>query len=167
MLDIDEIEELLDEIRIRVLQANRAGTLEPLLANWGMSELLKPTDTFESFKDGKIVVIGGSDVREEVLAGIAVDMGIDKKRLEFCLNYEKAQKYDYRKLQYAPQYRVVLFGAVPHSSTGKGDSSSVISELKKKEGYPRVELLCSNESLKITKSNFREKIQQLITEKYI
>ena len=70
-------------------------------------------------------------------------------------------------MQYAPQYRVVLFGPTPHSGHGKGDSGSIISEIEKGEAYPRVERLTSGQELKITKSNFREKLKQLMDEEYI
>ena len=53
-------------------------------------------------------------------------------------------------------YRVVLFGPIPHSTSGKNDSSSVIAEMTSKEGYPRVEILSGSNELKITKSGFRK-----------
>ena len=54
-----------------------------------------------------------------------------------------------------------------HSGHGKGDSRSIISEIEKKAGYPRVERLMSGHDLKITKTNFREKLNQLLEEGYI
>ena len=74
---------------------------------------------------------------------------------------------DFRKMQYAPQYRLVLFGPVPHSGHGKGDSGSIIAELEKSPAYPRVERMISGNELKITKSNFREMLERLIREDYI
>lgn len=167
MLSIEELDELLEDIRIRVLEANRRGTLKQLLQDMGMQDLLQPTSTFESYREGKIVVIGDSEVKEDRLRSIAGKAGIDKNRLEFCLEYGEAQKYNYKKLQYAPQCRVVLFGAVPHSSTGKGDSSSVIAEMESNDTYPRVERLWSNNTMKITKSNFKAVIEKLVAEQYI
>lgn len=70
-------------------------------------------------------------------------------------------------MQYAPQYRIILFGPTPHSGHGKGDSGSIIAELEKSVAYPRVERLISGSELKITKSNFREMLEQLIEEDYI
>ena len=49
----------------------------------------------------------------------------------------------------------------------KGDSRSIIAEIEKMDGYPRVERLVSGEELKITKTNFKEKLKQLIDEEYI
>lgn len=174
MLSIEELSELEDEI-LQILpekiteilsKANRNGQIEDLLRILGLSDIIGE-NTFETYKEGKIVVIGGTEVKEETLAAIGKQMGIDKKRFEFCLNYKEIQKYDFRKMQYAPQYRVVLFGPTPHSGHGKGDSSSIITEIEKSEAYPRVERLISGQELKITKTNFREKLQQLIEEDYI
>lgn len=167
MLDTVQLEELLDDIRIRIIEANRRGTLEELLAKMGMADLLEAEDKYETYIDGKIVVIGESNVKEEVLRAIAEKAGVDKKRIEFCLDYQATQKYNYSKLYYAPQYRVVMFGAVPHSTTGTKNSGSVIAEMENKEGYPRVVRLMAGDQLKLTKSNFKQAIETLVAEKYI
>ena len=175
MLSIEELSELEDTImevlpdkRTQILsRANRNGELEELLKLLGLSDLLGSEKHFETYKDGKIVVVGGTEVEEAVLTSIGKQLGIDKKRFEFCLDYEDVQKYDFRKMQYAPQYRVVLFGPTPHSGHGKGDSGSIIAEIEKSDAYPRVERLMSGQELKITKSNFRETLQKLIDEDYI
>lgn len=168
VLDIIELEDLLDEITHRVTEANRNGTLEEILTALGMEDLIEQETFFESYKDGKIVVIGGGELKEDQLKMIAGKLGIDKRRIECCLDYEAAQKYNYNKLQYNSSYRVVLFGAVPHSSTGKGDSSSVVAEMEAHPSiYPRVARLTSNSALKITKSNFKEALANLLDEGYI
>ncbi len=71
------------------------------------------------------------------------------------------------KCKYAPLYRIILFGPTPHSGHDKGDSRSIIAEIKKSDAYPRVERLISGQDLKITKSSFREALQKLIDEDYI
>ena len=47
-----------------------------------MTELLEKKQDFYSYKEGKIVVIGGTKVKEEVLLGIASKLGIDKNRCQ-------------------------------------------------------------------------------------
>ena len=49
----------------------------------------------------------------------------------------------------------------------KKDSSSVIAEMKNREGYPRVEVLSGSNEVKITKSNFKELLDRLIRENFI
>lgn len=164
--EIDELEEILDRIREKVLFANRMDELDELLISWGLNER-SSSNSEERYRSGKIVVIGASDVKEKTLVNISEEFRIGKDRLEFCLDYNKAQKYNYEKLRYNPSYSVVLFGAVPHSTTGKGDSSSVVAEIEKQKGYPPVKRLISGGELKITKSNFRKAIQELLTENII
>ena len=167
MLDWEELEEVIDKITEKVTLANRSGNLDDLLIAWGFEELVSGPAPYETDKDGKIVVIGASEVKENVLSGIVKTLGLEKDRFEFCLDYDKAKTYQYNKLRYNPDYRLVLFGPVPHSSTGKNDSSSVIAEMQNHEGYPRVEVLSGNNAVKITKSNFRKTLSQLVAEQYI
>jgi len=162
---IKELPEKLTEILSR---ANRSGKLEELLNILGMSHLLDSTDKLETYKNGKIVVVGATQVKEKERLGIIKNLGLDKERFEFCLDYGEAKKFEYKKLQYQPTYRVVMFGPVPHSSSGKGDSGSVIAELEKKaDVYPRVVRMESNQELKITKSNFKSALKDLLKEDYI
>ena len=167
MLNYDELEEVLEHITAKVTLANRSGNLDELFAAWGFDDLIQQSSSYDTEKNGKIVVIGETEVKENILLGIAKGLGIEKDRFEFCLDYGKAKTYPYSKLRYDPKYRVVVFGPVPHSSTGKNDSSSVIAEMKNHEGYPRVEVLSSNNAVKITKSKFKQTMEMLIAADYI
>ena len=167
LLGYEELDEIIEKVTAKITLANRSGELEELLRSWGFADLLSPSSAYETDKNGKIVVIGASEVKENIILGIIKSFGLDKNRFEFCLDYERAKTFPYKKLKYNPDYRVVIFGPVPHSSTGKNDSSSVIAEMKNHEGYPRVEVLSGNSSVKITKSNFREVLDKLTREKYI
>ncbi len=167
VLGIEEIEELLDEIRIRVLRANREDTLDHLLASMGMYDLME-VQSLSGNKNGKIVVLGASDVDEAHLLITAGKLGIDKSRFEFCLDYEAIQKYNFRKLQYSEKYRLILVGPMPHSSAGKADSGSAIAEMEKHpEMYPRIIRMSAGSALKITKSGFKEVLESMLQEDYI
>lgn len=174
-LSIIELSDLEDELMARIpdeitavlSKLNRTGRLEEFFEMLGMSDLLQEEDDFYSYKDGKIIVVGGTEVKEKVLLGVAKELGLDKNRFEFCLDYEAIQKYDFKKMQYAPQYRAVLFGPSPHSGRGKCDNGSIIAELESSKAYPRVVRMQSGSELKITKSNFKETLMLLIEEKYI
>lgn len=166
MLNINELDEIIKTIIQEIIKANRSGNLEELLTNWGFANLVK-NQAYETDKKGKIVVIGQTDVNKHILEGIVKSLDLDVDRFEFCLDYNETARYEYKKLQYAPDYRVVMFGPIPHSSSGKNDSSSVIAEMKNNDGYPRVETLVSNNELKITKSGFRKTLEKLISENYI
>jgi hypothetical protein len=167
VLGIEEIEELLDEIRSRVLLANRTGTLDQLLTVMGMHDLIEPQAQAGN-RDGKIVVLGASDVDEAHLLITAGKLGIDKNRFEFCLDYDAIQKYNFRKLQYSDKYRVILVGPMPHSSAGKAESGSAIADMERHQDmYPRIIRMNAGTTLKITKSGFRETLKTLLHENYI
>ncbi len=167
MLDIDQLEDLMDELRVRITIANREGTLNQLLKALGMHDLLEPQITSGN-KKGKIVILGESKVDEEHLLGTAKKLGLDKSRFEFCLEYDKMQKYNFRKLQNTDIYRVILVGPMPHSTRDKGECGSIISKMESRPDiYPRVIRMDASGQLKITKNCFAEVIGQLINDDYI
>jgi hypothetical protein len=170
LIEIEEMvkKELPGKLEELITLANRQGRLENLLNTLNLSYILVDNEgKYETHKNGKIVVIGESDIKEKVMLGIAKKLNIDRERLEFCLGYDAAKKYNFRKLQFAPKYRVVLVGPMPHSVSGKGDHSSIITGIENTEGYPRIERLKSNNALKITKSNFEQSLRKLLIEDYI
>lgn len=171
MFDSDRLEEIIDTIVEKITLANRTGQLEEMLKQWGLEDLIdkkqqSSNDFYDTYKDGKIVVLGGSQVKEKVLLGIIKELGLDKDRFEFCLDYDSIVRYQFSKLQYDPKYRLVIVGSMPHSTAGKGDSSSAISEMEKGNGYPKVVRLGTNE-LKITKTGFTKALQEQMAANYI
>lgn len=122
---------------------------------------------YDTDEKGTIVVIGASEVKESTLKAVIKPLNLDDKRFEFCLKYKDIKKYPFEKLRYNPKYRVVIYGPVPHSSTGKSKSSSALSEMKNNVVYPRVVSLSSNNAIKITKCNFTDALKKLIEENYI
>lgn len=94
--------------------------------------------------------------------------GLSKDRVELALDYNEAEKYQYKKVHYNPNYRLVLFGPVPHSIKGNSGSSSILSKMENEEGYPKViRLTDSNNKLKITKTNLKMVLQKEIAQEYI
>lgn len=178
MLDIDELDEL--EISVeRELSApnrlmeilstlNRKGKLDEFLSMIGIENPLNDPDSdiYRPVKNGTIVVLGGTEVKEKDLAAIGKSMGIEKDRFDFCLDYYETQKYDYKKLQWAPKYSLVMVGPMPHSTAGKDHYGSAVAAMEQIEGYPPVIRLGKNE-LKITKSDFREKLQMALEKEWV
>ena len=169
MLGIEELLDLEDALREELdsgltgilTRLNRTDQLEELLTLLGLEHLLQKQSGYTVFKSGKIVVIGGTEVKAEALLSIGKKLGIEKDRFELYLDYEDAKKFNFKKMQWQPSYSVVMVGPMPHSGVSKGDAGSVISAIETEPGYPPVVRLGSN-SLKITKSDFREKLQELI-----
>lgn len=169
-LDYIEFEDLLDEITHRFTKANTDGSLPGLLEKLGWSDLLtSEAEPLYTFANGKILVIGEQTVPLEKLQLTAKKLGLDIDRFEFELDYEGAQTYNYSKLAYNTKYRVILVGATPHSTTGTGQSGSLLAELEgHPDKYPRTIALRTEEgTLKITKSNFKKALETLKAENYI
>ncbi len=175
MLNIDQLEKLIEElsdfIRERVTLANRTGELESLIQQWEAFDIFDkitiPQDLYETQKEGKIIILGESAINQNEISGIAKTLGLNKDRFEYCLDYEEVKNYNYSKLQYEPKYRLVLVGPMPHKTSGSGGSSSVIAEMEKTIGYPKVVRLSSNSQLKITKTNLKEALKKQIELGYI
>ena len=172
MLMINELMELedrlhdeLDENLTGILaNLNRQGRLGDLLSLLGLQHLLdvesEPDGTF--LKNGRIVVIGASEVPEKHLQGVAKSMGLDKDRFEFYLDYEDGKKFEYSKLYYQSNYSLVMVGPMPHSSSGKCNYSSAIAAMEATEGYPPVMRIEISGLRAISKSAFRMKLQEAL-----
>ncbi len=171
MFDSEKIEEIVDFVTQKIYLANRTGDLETLLTAWGLQGLVQDetkssNDFYDTDKNGKIVVIGASQVKERDLTGVAKSLGIDKDSFEVCIDYKETKSFKFSELRYNPKYRLIIVGPMPHSTEGKGESSSVIAEMENADGYPKVIRLGSNE-LKITKTNFRNALQEMQRIDYI
>ena len=155
----DRLEEILTKL-------NRTGQLEDFLTLIGMRELIGSTSEASSNKYGVIIVIGQSEVEKEKLAAVAKSIGFDKSRFEFYLGYEDAKTFNFKKTQYNDAYSAILVGPVPHSGIAKGDYSSIITALKREDGYPPVESIGTN-GLKITKTSFKMTLERLLEDRIV
>ncbi len=172
LLELEDkiVREIPGRITEILTRTNRSGELEELLRLLGLSSLLINESGYKPYTNGKIVVVGATKVKKTDLEGVGKQLGISKGRFEFYLDYDAAKKHNFRNMLFKPIFCAILLGPMPHSGHGKGDSGSVVAalesvvELENVEGFPRVERLEGGQGLKITKSNFREKLQQLIDE---
>lgn len=157
-------EELEDNLTGILTNLNRQGKIEDLLSLLSLSRLLdSSTDIDGTFlKNGRIVVLGASEVPERHLLGVAKSLGLEKERFEFYLDYDDGKKFEYSKLYYHSNYSLVMVGPMPHSSTGKGDYSSAIAAMEATEGYPPVIRIETSGLKAISKSAFRMKLQEAL-----
>ena len=139
--------------------ANRTDRLEEMLAAVGLSDLC-PGTACSSGSARKIVVLGASEVTVGVLRSVADKAGFERSDVEYCLDYDKLDHYNFAKLRDKDVYKAVLFGPGPHSTPGKGESSSALDEMRSHpEIYPRVvEVRERGGALKITRNSFRQAI---------
>lgn len=130
MLDSERLEELLDVVTEKIVLANRTGELDNLLEKWELNEFiakdsLSSNDYYDTLKSGKIVVIGASQVKEHDLLGIIKSLGIDKERFEFCLDYDAIESYNFKKMQWDINYRLVIVGQC-HTVQQEKDQAGVL-----------------------------------------
>lgn len=156
IIDLEEkiLERLQDDFEGILSKLNANGKLETLLELLDMSDLLKSDLCYVPYKSGKIYIIGQCDVQINHILGVVKSMGFDKNRFEFCTEYEKIKRFDFRKLYWKPENTLVLVGPMPHKTSGSGDYSSAISALEQEEGAPHV-IRCEANGLKMTKSSIR------------
>ena len=170
MLGVEELLELEESLRAELdenwtailTKLNRTGQLDDLIALLGLEHLLSTDIGYRVYKKGKILVIGQSDAKVDALIAIGKKLGIEKSRFEFYLDYKDAKKFNFRTIQWNPKYSVILVGPMGHSGISKGEYSSVITAIENEERYPPVVRLGQN-GLKITKSDFEEKMQELVS----
>lgn len=112
----------------------------------------------------KILVIGGSEVKENVLRGIAKkDFLFEKRDLDFILEYDKIKNQTDRIKPYSSAYSGIIVGPCPHKSGGSGDYASFISKLANEEGYPfTIEARDVGGTLKISKDSFRRALGSMV-----
>ena len=171
MLDNNELSELceraasyLTEEKLQrvFVRANRMGVIVKLTELLGIANML-PSNRYQPMRSGRIVVVGASEVPERQLAGVANSLGIDKKRLEFTLDYDETKTaFDFRKLRYAQNYSLVIAGPMPHKTSGTGIHSSAIMSMMSEDGYPPV-IECGTNGLSISKSSFKNTLKEAIS----
>lgn len=112
----------------------------------------------------KILVIGGLPRENEItyIKQRAKKLGFDPERdFDFINDYDKITNIT-RQLNFG-KYAAIIAGPMGHSAAGKGDSSSLIEELKKPE-YPQlVESKTESGKLKLSESAFSKAIQKVIS----
>ncbi len=164
LIDLEEtIIDKLDEI---IYHKNRDGSLEHLLREMGLddvvAELEGVKEPLSTWPDGKILLVGALPRMADDLRGVLKSLGIKKDRLEL-LEYEEVTNFDVRKLSYTSRYCAVLFGATPHKGKGiEGDSSVIVHMEKHRDEFPETIRLSTSKGLTVTKTNFREAIEDLI-----
>lgn len=166
----DIIAEASNRLHVDIRDAYKGGFLEGYLSGIGMEDLILSKGDeigYESYTDGKILIFGDSMVKDKDILGCVKSLGIPKDRVEVHLGYNEAKKYNFKNIKYAPNYRLVLFGPVPHSGKGKSEYSSIITQVKNEEGFPKVVRLSDGHSLKITKTILKNALIILIERGYI
>lgn len=157
LLDSLEFKTLEDKVLEKVAReleiSNRTNELENYLRKIGCSEFVAEHNT-EYTHNAKIVIIGESAIDVKEIESVAKKNGINPKRLELCLNYEKIKSIDIRRFEYNCNFSDIIFGPVPHKMVGIEDNSGAIAMIKNNtKAYPKLNLASDGNSLKITKKS--------------
>ena len=169
-LTYDELEHLtnqvLEFIPEQLMKMNQQQKLEEYLIKIGFKERIS-SKFIRDNKNSKILIIGESSIKDNVIESIFREYGISKTRIEAVLDYEHAKNYNFSKLEWNMGYGAILFGPIPHSLKGKKDFSSIIAKIENDEGYPESRRLIANGRLKISKNSLRNAIEELINKSVI
>lgn len=118
----------------------------------------------------KILVVGeGEFVRQpRFLYAIGKTFNVNRSQFELVIEYERIRTEGERivnRTQWNDKYIGIIFGPVPHSTSGNYGDSSLITHCQTSEGFPTV-VACrvNNESgtLKFTKQSFKNALRQII-----
>lgn len=155
----------LDNLFSVMLLANRSGTLDSMLKSIGQEDLLSDLGLVVSKRVKRVVVIGESAVKEKRLRSFAGEYCPESEgyEFEFKLTYN-VKAFDFRKMQNNDSYYAVLAGPMPHSTSDKGDYSSVMARM---ENEPRqwphlIRMTDGAGTLKITNNSFKDALQKLL-----
>lgn len=169
VVELTELEQKLqDTLAERLLEIltrlNRTDKLNTWLELMELTNLLQSDTSYFTYRSAKILVIGESQIKLNVLKAIIQNLGIDFKRFELCLDYNDTKNFNFNKLRYNSQYSLVLVGAMPHKTSGTGDFSSAIARMEQEDGFPPVVRF---KDLKITKTTLKEALQESLNAGYI
>lgn len=136
-----------------------------LLEKYGLNNLIPESAPyfFDTQKNGNIIMFGDSQIKMREIYGCLKAFGISKDRFEH-IPYEKVTNYNFRNLEYNNNYRLILIGPMPHSAKGMGDNNSIIEWLTNNRNIAKTIKL---DSLKITKSSFKNAIEQEVRSGYL
>lgn len=168
MMEIEEIVELEDKIRLELdehleeilVTLNRKGQLADLLKLLGCESLIEKDPALDVLKNGKIYVLGATEVKEEKLLAVAKELGLEKDRFVMNLTYDIGDCLSTLEFNY--MVSAIMVGPLPHSGKGKGDSSSMISEMERKRDRFAPVIRLGTSELKITKSDFKLKLESML-----
>ncbi|MBO4440445.1 MAG: hypothetical protein J5798_13970 [Spirochaetaceae bacterium] len=113
---------------------------------------------------GQVLVIGKDMENVNILMSVCKNCGLNpKERFVFIYEARKVDNYNYNELQNNKKWAAIMVGSLPHSAHGKENSSSILVQMENTIGYPPVVRLDANGGLKITKSNFKKSVTELLT----
>lgn len=159
------IADAISRISTALLSQQSDESFYKLLESYGLSDLIPEINTysFDTLKNGKIILFGDCQMKSEVINGILKTFGIDRKRFEH-VPYEEVTNYNFKNLEYNMNYRLILISAVPHKAKGIGNYNSTISWLEENKNVAKTVVF---NNLKLSKNNFKKILSEEIKAGYL
>ena len=118
----------------------------------------------------KILIVGDDPFvhKKSIIEGIGKTYGVNKDQFEYFDDYSKLKTEGEKiinRTQWNEKYIGIIFGSVPHKTTGNGDDSSIIAKCTSTAGFPTVVVCRQNNKSgkpKITASSFKNALRQII-----
>ena len=156
ILDIDELQEVIEKFTEMITLANRTGNILEILEKFNID---CEQYAYCEYKIAKILVIGYSEVNIVDLKRVIKKYHLDENKFEFVIDDESIKSYPMNSLRNNYKYSDIFIGPIPHKTTGMGDCSSIIAEIKNhQDEYPKLTELRDANVLKISKSSFDKAI---------
>lgn len=117
----------------------------------------------------KILIIGGSETKENHLRGKLKSIGFSfsKDQLEFELEYENVKDYASKIKPWSGKYAGIIVGPCPHKAKDIDGYSSFIEKIRSEEGYPHVEEARDKSgALKISNSSIGDAMMRMAIHLY-
>lgn len=147
------LEKIYQKLTKEVTAAYYNGTLDKLLRKYELEDEVE--HFYYDSKNSKIIVIGDSEIHKNEMENISKSKGIDPRRIEFVLDFDKFTNYNFNKFKHNVSYSDILLGPIPHKVKGLDESSSFLAMVRKNpDMFPNVIDLRSSSKLKITKQSF-------------
>lgn len=157
---LDQVYEALDNLRSRILRANRMedkSTLDSLLSTLGIS-----FDEKEVRNEWKIYLCAGTDISKDIIVKVLGDYKLED-RVEMELDYKKISSINFDKFRDSQTYKYIVFGQGPHKAKGIGKYGSIISRMQSEpEHYPDVIVMTdSQDKPHLSVSELHKAMQQI------
>lgn len=159
------IAEALSEITSNLLREQTDEQFCLLLESYGLRNLVADSLSYfsDTQKNGNIIMFGASQIKLKDIYGCLKSLGISKNRFEY-VPYNEVTNYNFKNLEYNNNYRLIMIGPMPHSAKGMGDNRSIIEWLTSNQAIAKTIKL---DNLKITKSSFKNAIENEIQSGYL
>ncbi len=186
---IKEIESLLNGKEYKELESKKIEDVDELLENYNVDKdsatgkkVAKQIEDLQLkyYGDGielsdddykkKIFVIGGDQLlkKPDIIYGIGKRYNVNKGQFVIYNDYDTIPTLGseiVKKTQYNDNCIGVIFGSVPHSTSGNAGFSSLITRLQQDEGFPtciKCETYSAGSKLKMTRTSFNNALKDLI-----